>query len=506
LNLDANWTYGADGFCHSPGAADNAEMTITPDLLGITKYIQVNFTVTNFTQGAVTLNFDTDPTQSVTANGEYSFYFDVTTGGATNDLKIIADSDFDGCIEITSIYQLRKDYIAIIRNYSDDTFVADASSALDYTQDFVTLSASLVEYNNLMAAGGCYKVCISDPCTPVTVGNNLVVNGGFDNTNVGTELFAWARNDGAGNSASDSYGNNRMQVEDVNGSEGSALYLYQQINNIDETATFLLRIDIGQILQVSTPYKSTTNIYIVNGAGDKIVPLVFNKQNGVNDGIWTFSDFDTTLDIQLDDLSGNGGSIYGSWELVIYPSYWIAYGGGLVSGIHIRPIGTAAGWDDIYYDNIELNEPAFVESCSDCIAVETDHDCSKLISASATGNKLGFNFDAPFELQQRLRFLKFNPTYNIDGNDYSFSNGDQRIHAGSRKKYYEGLIDYVGETEHDTLSTQIICDTLTIDGVEFHVKPEDYKPEWDKSGGQQLAQARIQLMKQGTNLKNSKCE
>jgi hypothetical protein len=38
------------------------------------------------------------------------------------------------------------------------------------------------------------------------------------------------------------------------------------------------------------------------------------------------------------------------------------------------------------------------------------------------------------------------------------------------------------------------------------VKPEDYKPEWDKSGGQQLAQARIQLMKQGTNLKNSKCE
>jgi len=115
LNLDANWTYGADGFCHSPGAADNAEMTITPDLLGITKYIQVNFTVTNFTQGAVTLNFDTDPTQSVTANGEYSFYFDVTTGGATNVLKIIADSDFDGCVEIDSIYQLRKDYIAIIR-------------------------------------------------------------------------------------------------------------------------------------------------------------------------------------------------------------------------------------------------------------------------------------------------------------------------------------------------------------------------------------------------------
>ena len=74
-----------------------------------------------------------------------------------------------------------------------------------------------------------------------------------------------------------------------------------------------------------------------------------------------------------------------------------------------------------------------------------------------------------------------------------------RLHLLNVKKYWEGLFDYADENFHDTVGTQVLCDTIQIDSVSYFVKPGDYKPEWDKDGRQRLAQARIELCKKASN-------
>ena len=131
---------------------------------------------------------------------------------------------------------------------------------------------------------------------------------------------------------------------------------------------------------------------------------------------------------------------------------------------------------------------------SNIFYVNTEHPCAKLIRGSGSGTSLGFLWGG-FYLSHRVRFLSFNPEYPIEGDDYEFSDGTRSATFAKREKYWTGLIDYVDETTHDTISAQIICPTFTIDGVAYFVKQEGYKPKWDTNGQQTLAQANIELRK-----------
>ncbi len=131
---------------------------------------------------------------------------------------------------------------------------------------------------------------------------------------------------------------------------------------------------------------------------------------------------------------------------------------------------------------------------SNIFYVNTEHPCAKLITGNGSGTSLGFLWGG-FLLSHRVRFLSFNPEYPIEGDDYEFSDGTRSATFAKREKYWTGLIDYVDETTHDTISAQIICPTFTIDGVVYFVKQEGYKPKWDTNGQQTLAQANIELRK-----------
>jgi len=106
-------------------------------------------------------------------------------------------------------------------------------------------------------------------------------------------------------------------------------------------------------------------------------------------------------------------------------------------------------------------------------------------------------------LNHRARFLKFNPFYPTDADDYEYSSGTRSLTFAKREKYWEGLFDYADENFHDTVSTQVLCDTIQIDSVSYFVKPGDYKPEWDKDGRQRLAQARIELRKKTSTIQSN---
>ena len=141
---------------------------------------------------------------------------------------------------------------------------------------------------------------------------------------------------------------------------------------------------------------------------------------------------------------------------------------------------------------------------SNCLALDTEHDCAKLVRATCDNDttKYGFRWGA-FVLNHRARFLKFNPFYPTDADDYEYSSGTRSLTFAKREKYWDGLFDYADENFHDTVSTQVLCDTIQIDGVSYFVRPGDYKPEWDKDGRQRLAQARIELRKKASTIQSN---
>lgn len=162
-----------------------------------------------------------------------------------------------------------------------------------------------------------------------------------------------------------------------------------------------------------------------------------------------------------------------------------------------------AGGEYFEITDVSLRTATGSEWVSNCINITEDFDCEKaIIGTCETGTtNLGFYWDGTFKLKQRLPFLYFNPTYPIEASDYEYSSGRRAITSASREKYYEGHVDHVDETAHDTLSTQILCDTFTVDAVEYFVKPEDYKPEWiEKNGGLLTAQARIAMRKKTSTI------
>lgn len=125
-------------------------------------------------------------------------------------------------------------------------------------------------------------------------------------------------------------------------------------------------------------------------------------------------------------------------------------------------------------------------------------DCTFVVEAYSDGYNLGFYFGATtapvFKLVQRLRILQFAPKYPTTSEEYLFSSGEWSRSFAQRGKIRTAWFDYVDEATHDVISTQIICDVLTIDGDVYYCPVKDYEPEWDEHR-YNLAQSRVDIIK-----------
>jgi hypothetical protein len=120
------------------------------------------------------------------------------------------------------------------------------------------------------------------------------------------------------------------------------------------------------------------------------------------------------------------------------------------------------------------------------------------VEGSNDGYAFGFFFSDPststqFTLGQRLRILQFNPVYPAVVNEYLYSNGNRTRSYAQSSKQRQAWFDYVDEVTHDIIRLQMLCDTLTIDNVNFFCLAEDYEPEWGENGKYNLAQSRVTL-------------
>jgi len=478
---DAGWDYlpnsqGAslsDGsYRHVPGTTDDLVQTVTA-VNG--KYCKVTFTVSNRTAGEMEVFIGGTSAGTIDENGTFSLY---AVAGVTGELKFTADSELDGTISYVSLFILQNSFTATLLNEDDASASAfQPSFSYNYNKDFVTVQWSWQDVPE-----GCYKVSIGDPCDPGT-STEILLNPSF------TSLSNWTivdNNIGSTQCLSISGGNLNVTKVVSGIVEVISEYAYQPIAFTTGNCYYRFSITFGAVDDAFiTATDTLITILLTDGSAYPFTDITFSQfvpQANTTvyfDWYGNLTNYDDPTFVIFVESNGTGGGTGGEYMEI--------------SSASLQSI----------YDCADSSETLV----SNCLAISTEHDCAKrVIGDCYSGSdvvKYGFMFDGTFRLDQMARFLKFNPSYPINSDDYKFSSGTQSLTYASREKFYDGLLDYADETFHDSFSTQILCDSFTVDTVAYFVKPDDYKPEWDKDGRQRLAQARIELRKKSSTIQSN---
>ncbi len=474
---DAGWTHvpnsiGAgldDGtFVHTPGTSDDLEQSAG---LVNGNYYKVTITVGDRTAGTVRILFGGTDIGTIDSNGEFTLY---GTASSTGVLKIRANSAFDGYVAYVSAYELVNTYQLVLLDADTETAAAVQPSITSvYDDEYVTF---YWQWSGVPM--GCYKVSVGDPCNP-GAGSEILSNPSF------SSLAAWTivNEDGGTQNTTISGGN--LNVTRDTGGVSYHEYVHQTLPQTSGSCCYRASITFGAVDPVF--YAATdTGIDIVISNGASPLSAVHTFISGLRPAPNSTFNYDL-CGIDLSDIADPKFVIYISGN---------GTGGGTggeymeIASVSLTPIYDCGTGDVTYVSN--------------CLALDTEHDCAKLVRATCDNGttKYGFRWGA-FVLNHRARFLKFNPFYPTDADDYEYSSGTRSLTFAKREKYWDGLFDYADENFHDTVSTQVLCDTIQIDGVSYFVKPGDYKPEWDKDGRQRLAQARIELRKKASTIQSN---
>jgi len=474
---DAGWTHvpnsiGAgldDGtFVHTPGTSDDLEQSAG---LVNGNYYKVTITVGDRTAGTVRILLGGTDIGTIDSNGEFTLY---GTASSTGVLKIRANSAFDGYVAYVSAYELVNTYQLVLLDADTETAAAvQPSIASVYDDEYVTL---YWQWSGVPM--GCYKVSVGDPCNP-GAGASLVSDPEFD-SGTGWNII----NDGgtqhlviAGGTLSvtiETPGDTFIETIESNTFElinGCCYRIEVQFGNVDPA--FDSNVAGGTIIGLKSTLLGGSVVNFISGPNS----FYENQTFYFDFCLPAFTNPSTDYQLYFTYQAANGNTFTGGEyaeikKMNIYPIY-------------------DCGTGDVTY-------------ISNCLALDTEHDCAKLVMATCDNGttKYGFRWGA-FVLNHRARFLKFNPFYPTDADDYEYSSGTRSLTFAKREKYWDGLFDYADENFHDTVSTQVLCDTIQIDGVSYFVKPGDYKPEWDKDGRQRLAQARIELRKKTSTIQSN---
>lgn len=474
---DAGWTHvpnsiGAgldDGtYVHTPGTSDDLEQSAG---LVNGNYYKVTITVGDRTAGTVRILLGGTDIGTIDSNGEFTLY---GTASSTGVLKIRANSAFDGYVAYVSAYELVNTYQLVLLDADTETAAAVQPSITSvYDDEYVTF---YWQWSGVPM--GCYKVSVGDPCNP-GAGASLVSDPEFDSgtgwniiNDGGTQHLVIAG--GILGLTIETPGDTFIETIESNTFElinGCCYRIEVQFGNVDPA--FDSNLAGGTIIGLKSTLLGGSVVNFISGPNS----FYENQTFYFDFCVPAFANPSTDYQLYFTYQAANGNTFTGGEyaeikKMNIYPIY-------------------DCGTGDVTY-------------ISNCLALDTEHDCAKLVRATCDNDttKYGFRWGA-FVLNHRARFLKFNPFYPTDADDYEYSSGTRSLTFAKREKYWEGLFDYADENFHDTVSTQVLCDTIQIDGVSYFVKPGDYKPEWDKDGRQRLAQARIELRKKASTIQSN---
>jgi|DEB0MinimDraft_6_1074348.scaffolds.fasta_scaffold01325_3 hypothetical protein len=163
-----------------------------------------------------------------------------------------------------------------------------------------------------------------------------------------------------------------------------------------------------------------------------------------------------------------------------------------ITGLDITVLKLWAASDDEEFsiDNLVLAKGADCVNCSclsSCISLSANHDntimqgCNLLLEGTCDNNAFGFNFtDLSFTHRLRVVGKIRNMTFETESDYYLKSNGEKvLIYADTQENLELQILDLPAYV-HSAVNMMLLCDTFTIDGVEY-VKVGEYAPNWRKS-------------------------
>ncbi len=475
---DASWSPSECGLSHVAGSTTSVDQVF----FSTSGTIRLTITVSGMTSGTLYyLLFGVGYILEITQNGTYQYNYN----GSANtdyDIRIQPSTDFDGCISDVQAYNIQGTILGAFQlrdvNGVWNDVITDFSSYKTFHTDDGRISITIPAAE--LVTEGCYRFGILDQCR--------------EEQNIAEQM------------SPDVFLNTQALWTNYNIANSSIL------------------VTGGVFEQIILANSTLTSSYIV---ADYTFPYTGAGYVEIDWEIRTDSQFDSDnvyFTFTTPALIGTS-SVY--LDLLI-PSTQTTYRGTVLipldnSGVNADKFGFGVDVDSsnsVAADENHISSASFIirnyypsgsfAYVSNTICISDDHACTKeIIGEFGQGAdytyQLGFGFaTATFKLKQYLRTLKFNPAYPIEASDYEYSSGSRNLITAKREKYYEALFDYMGETELDTLTAQILCEEFTIDGVQYFVKPEDVKPEWNQNGSQRLAQVRMLMRKtEGTIYKNN---
>ena len=459
--------------CHIAGTATTITIGTT---LTVGKYYGISIVISNQTQGSVRIVAGTEAGEWFTNNGVKTSF--LTSDGTT--LTIEMDSDFDGCVSFlaSDTYPALEDWEIALTDL-DGVWVQEINTSsitefLRYDNDFVTLdwyiSGGAMYYQT--TPEGCYKICIIEPCVEHSgfVYGSRVFEDDFDN---GSQ---WTLDSGItiadvvdGGMSFITTGLGGVKTATVNS------FPFTQFNG----CSFVVRLNF---LYIDSAYLGST--IDINIGGDTYTINI--DADLIDAGYVEFSQIVSVADSFSIDFDNSVDPMGGS------------------PPIYIESMFVKLGQECLFNDVVS-------DYCSNCISIKEEHPCTVRYEAYCEEPALGFNFDN-FSLIGRLRTLFINPYTKARNENYKYSNGTYNKNFAEKDKIWEVLFDYCDEIAHDVIGTALVCDTLLLynpvnlpTNSAYIWVDDSYKPEWDKSGQQKLAQSRIELRKADGGLTNSNC-
>lgn len=375
------------------------------------QYIQWTFSVSSI-QGSFAIIMGATTLLTINSVGTYTITF---LSSDDNTLYVVPSTEdslicFDALLESVACI-LKTNYRMTIKD-SDGNFVAEIDKAWTIAEDSLTTSVEWNQYNGVVE-GGCYYICIADPC-------------------INTD---------------------QQNEEDVNLQEYSTL-----VNNAVVTAS-------GDIITFTS-----------NTAGSS-ASVTLSSSNLIDGQCYTITcNTDDLRGVRYRFAHNGSSSPWVATDGTLFSHSFTYHTGDVLQFQFQQHTMLEPPYSVTLFDiKIQVCASAIVcDCCSNMFKIDSG-DCTHLVKVCNNKNAFGFVFNGSmFTPNIRLKSRLVRGSYNATRESFEDSLGNKNTIYFKRRKSRQLRVDSVAEYVHDFLSTIAGYDHLYIDNNEYFVDDDEY--------------------------------
>jgi hypothetical protein len=447
------WSFSTN-VCHVQGNTNSLFPQLSNNSFSLTLGVtyKIVLTITNITEGDISVYFGGALIGVISANGVYTFSGTTTTGFLGTALSLAPSANFNGCVDNVYLYSYDSYLNAAIFDLNDNWVMDIPSTYVAQSGEWV-----YIEFTGTQIGldEGCYRICLTENASSDPV-QEEVFNGDFVAKDEG-----WTYNNPA----------------------GSTEWTFPDDYCVGKDYSTLDILQIGQKLTgkscwIGSELTCTFDINVLSANGQfTFVAYGFNTTTIYNTTVYT---------------GGQTGSksvtftVTDDTEVVIRFDF---------TALSIEEPGA---YEEVQFTNVsvmDLGCDLTYPYCSNCFNLKASHECSKELEWYNTKNSFGFNYanstvNPTFNLRLLCEFGKWmhKQNWNVWKN---YNLGNQIAYADT-KEVTEVRTEMLPENIHRAIAVARQHEYFYIESVRSYATEEDYEPEWtDKNKNFAIARFEI---------------